>query len=110
MTRTFTLLLERNGYEVFVAKNGTDALAMVEDENFDLIICDIRMPGRNGVEIIKAIQDLMTSNKKRELPVIFITGFADDQIEKQAKELKPVAYLFKPFDVRELIEVVSTTV
>ena len=68
------------------------------------------MPGKNGVELIKTIQDMMTSNKKRELPVIFVTGFADAQIEKQAKELKPVAYLFKPFDVKELIKVVSSTV
>ena len=110
LTRTFSKLLEKQGYEVFVAKNGGDALAMVEVETFDLIISDIRMPGKNGVDVIKAVQDFMDANQKRRVPVIFITGFADDQVEKKARELGPVAYLFKPFDVRELIDVVSSAV
>ena len=38
-------LLEKNGYSVFIAKNGQDALVMAEEESFDLIVADIRMPG-----------------------------------------------------------------
>ena len=107
LTKTFSLLLEKNGYEVYIAKNGRDALAMTEEERFDLIICDIRMPGVNGIETIKTIRSFPGSNNSFDIPVIFVTGFANDNAETQAKELKPVAYLFKPFDMQELMRTIK---
>lgn len=107
LTKTFSRLLEKNGCEVLVARNGQDALAMCEEEDFDLIICDIRMPGKDGVQTIKTIKDLMVSRGKKESPVIFVTGYADEQIEMEAKKLKPLAYLFKPFDAQELVRIVQ---
>jgi CheY-like chemotaxis protein len=97
LTRTFSILLERNGYEVYVVKNGEDARVAAEEEEFDLIICDIRMPGLNGVETIKAIKVSGTTNNKNA-PVIFITGFADDEALREAHQLKPLECLRKPFD------------
>ena len=106
LTRTFTLLLERNGYQVYVAKNGQDAQVMAEEEPFDLIISDIRMPGPDGVETVKAIR-ASAEGHRRSTPVIFITGYADEKTEQQAKQLQPVAYLFKPFDNAELLGLVQ---
>ena len=68
------------------------------------------MPGKDGVQTIKAIQNVMVSGKREEIPVIFITGFADERIEEEAKKLKPLAYLFKPFDVQELMGLVKNGV
>ena len=97
--KSLAKLLEKNGFEVFVAKNGQDALAIVEGENFNLIIADIRMPGMSGVETIESIYE----NTKKKTPVIFITGYADKEIEQKAESLKPVAYIYKPFDISELV-------
>jgi CheY-like chemotaxis protein len=97
-------LLEKNDFEVFLAKNGQDALVMAEDEQFDLIIADIRMPGMNGVETVKTICGMMDKNKLKLIPVIFITGYTDNEIEKEAKALNPIAYVYKPFDIGDFVK------
>jgi CheY-like chemotaxis protein len=107
LVKTFSILLQKSGHEVYVAKNGDDAIAMTEEEKFDLIICDIRMPGINGVETVKAIRKAAGDNSNREVPVIFITGFADQKTESDANELAPLGYLYKPFDNAELLDLVN---
>lgn len=102
--RSLRKLLEKNGFVVFVAKNGQDALAMVEEENFDLIVADIRMPGINGVETVQSIYETLQKKKLKNIPIIFITGYADEEIRQKAKTLKPVAYIYKPFDIPELVD------
>lgn len=99
--RTLAKLLEKNGYEVMVVKNGEDAVAMAEAEDFDLIISDIRMPGMNGLEAMKTIY------KNKKIPTIFITGYADPVLEEEAKQADAVAYIYKPFDLSELMEKVK---
>lgn len=104
IVKSLRKLLEKNGFTVFIAKNGQDALIMAEEENFDLIIADIRMPGMNGVETIQSIYENLSDKK---IPVIFITGYADEEIKRQAKALKPAAYIYKPFDISELVNKVK---
>ena len=99
MVRSLKKLLEKSGFEVFIAKNGQDAIAMAEEEKFDLIVSDMRMPGLNGVETVETIFNNLNNNKSPRTPVLFITGYADDDIEKNAKSLNPVAYIYKPFDI-----------
>jgi CheY-like chemotaxis protein len=104
--KSLSKLLGKNGFEVFVAKNGQDALVIADEENIDLIIADIRMPGINGVDTVSAI---LVKDDFKDTPVIFITGYADEEIKKRAEELKPVAYIYKPFDISELVEKVKKT-
>jgi len=103
IVKSLRKLLEKNGFTVLIAKNGQDALAMTEEENFDLIIADIRMPGMNGVETIRCINEAQKNSDNKEIPVIFITGYADEEIKRKAKALKPIAYIYKPFDIQELV-------
>ena len=98
--RSLEKLLEREGFTVFLAKNGQQALAMVEKDTFNLIIADIRMPGINGVDTVDSI---LKRKDFEGTPVIFITGYADSDIKRRATELKPLAYIYKPFDIRELV-------
>lgn len=102
--RSLKKLLEKNGYSVFIAKNGQDALVMAEEESFDLIVADIRMPGLNGVETIQAIYEGLEQKGLKDIPAIFITGYADEEIKRKAEALKPVAYIYKPFDIKELVD------
>jgi DNA-binding response OmpR family regulator len=100
-------LLEKNGFTVFVAKNGQDAIIMAEEENFDLIIADIRMPGINGVDTVQSIFENLENRKVSKIPTIFITGYADKDIKQRATALKPIAYIYKPFDISELVNKVK---
>ncbi len=109
LTKTFAHLLSRLSYDVLVASRPEDAITMVEEENFDLVLCDIRMPGKNGVETMMEIQSLMSSKGRKPVPVIFLTGFADNQTEQKAQALNPVAYIFKPFDTPKLLQVIKST-
>lgn len=109
LTKTFARLLEKKNHEVLVASRYEDALVMTEEEDFDLVLCDIRMPGKNGVETVKEIQSILRKKGKSRVPVIFLTGFADKKVEETAKALNPVAYIFKPFDTAKLLEVVEAS-
>jgi len=102
--KSLSKLLEKNGYEVFVAKNGQDAIVMAEEEDFDLILADIRMPGMNGVEAVEQIYKDKLKRKEKKMPTIFITGYSDEANEKKAKTLAPLAYIYKPFDINELLD------
>jgi len=107
LTITFVKLLETAGYAVLVASRGEDAVIMAEEDDFDLIICDIRMPGQDGVKTIQQIKNL---RGKKEIPVIFITGYADEILEKEANRLDPIAYIYKPFDTFKLLDLIKRTV
>ena len=107
ITRTLANALEKHGYEVWVAKKGDDALVMTEEEDFDLIISDIRMPGMNGVETVKKILEGLKLRGAEKIPAIFITGYADHETEIKARALNPHAYIHKPFDFPHFINQVK---
>ncbi|OGX03757.1 MAG: hypothetical protein A3G87_08480 [Omnitrophica bacterium RIFCSPLOWO2_12_FULL_50_11] len=111
LTKTFARLLEKAGYEVLICKTGADAVEMAQEEAFDLIICDIRMPGMSGVDAIGKIAEAVEASGQARPPYIFITGYADKGAEEKARVLNPAAYIEKPFDnllllnkVKELID------
>ena len=110
LIKSFSRLLEKAGYDVYTVKNGADAIVATQEEDFDLIISDVRMPGENGVQTIQKIQNLRLGNGKAAIPIIFITGFADDEVEKEAKMLNPAAYLYKPFDTIHFLKMVSSAI
>lgn len=107
LTKTFSRLLVKQNYEVLWATRPEDALLIVKERDCDLILCDIRMPGKNGVETIREVQGIFGEYGKNCPPVIFLTGFADPQLEREARALNPFAYVFKPFDTQELLELIS---
>ena len=108
LTKTFARLLEKKGYEVFVASRSEDAVAMAEEIDFNMILCDMRMPGQNGVEIIRRINSLRAGQGKNSIPIIFLTGYADEKLEGEAQKLNPIAYILKPFDAFHLLDVIGS--
>jgi len=109
IVRSLSKLLEKSGYETFIAKTGQDAIIMVEEEDFNLIISDIRMPGLNGIEAVKGIYDTLQQKNIEKPPVIFITGYASKECEEEAKALKPIDYIYKPFDIAKLVDRIEQT-
>ena len=99
---TFDQVLKREGYSVQLAGGGTETLKKIRDSRFDLVICDVRMPGMNGLEVLKKIKSI-----KPEVDVIMITAYAT--IEDGVKAIKDGAhdYLIKPLDIEELCHKVA---
>ncbi len=82
----------RMGYEVFCAENGPDGLQILENEDIHLVLCDIKMPGMDGFDVLAKIKEQFPS-----VLVIMITGFST--VEAAVEAMKKGAYDFisKPF-------------
>ncbi|RBW69121.1 response regulator YycF [Bacillus taeanensis] len=89
--------LEKEGYEVLVAYDGADALQKVEDGQPDLMLLDIMLPEKDGMEVCREVR------KKYQFPIIMLTA-KDSEIDKVlGLELGADDYVTKPFSARELI-------
>ena len=93
-------MLGKEGCEIIQAKSGLEALELVRNNDFALILLDIQMPGMNGYDTALHIKEL---DRGRHVPVIFITAiFQDDDNVRQGYETGAVDYLFRPVDVQTL--------
>lgn len=89
--------LKKEGYDVYCAYDGNEALKMVEEIMPDLILLDIMLPQRDGMEVCREVR------KKHEMPIIMLTA-KDSEIDKVlGLELGADDYVTKPFSTRELI-------
>ena len=104
---TIANVLRKQGCEARIAKDGFEAANLLEDELFDLVISDIKMPYRNGYEIFACAKRV-----REDLPVILMTGFGYDPSHSvvRASEEGLSAVLFKPFKVDQLLEEVCKAV
>ena len=91
-------VLEDEGYEVREAANGERALEQAREFFFDLIITDVRMGGMDGLETAEAIHRVQP-----DVPVIVVTGYAQENVPLRAIRQGAFDYLFKPFQLRELL-------
>lgn len=88
--------------KVFLAANVSEAKRVLQSEDIDLIVSDIRMPGASGIDLLSFIKN----ENMNFPPIILITGFADISIE-DALNLGAEALLSKPFKLEELIKVAT---
>jgi DNA-binding response OmpR family regulator len=96
------LALEKEGYNIAVAYNGTDALRKCENEKVDLAILDLGIPGLSGDQVQECIK-----KKGVNIGIIIITGSKDPQLAVKCMRLGPHNYFFKPFSSGELAESVN---
>ncbi len=101
--KTIERLLSKEGYDVISVRNGQEAIRKVGEMDFDLLITDIRMPGMNGIETIRQIRNQLKIKGKPQIPEICITGFANNELNRQARELGVVGYIYKPFDLGDFL-------
>lgn len=107
VVRSLSRLLGKGGYEVLVCKSGKEALNVVEQQDVDLIVCDVRMPEMSGIETIESIRKIYKKRGKQSVPEILITGYADETLSKKAEELRVVDYIYKPFDLKAFLACVA---
>lgn len=95
------LMLEEK-YDVILAKDGNSLLDLVNQENPDLIVTDIMMPGMDG---LRAVKRLRKTSKNPLVPAIFISAIIKDkQLYESLKPEGPTDFLLKPFKQEELLE------
>ncbi len=96
--RPLAMYLEAQGYEVRDADNVASALAMFESEQFSVVISDIAMPGKDGIEFLEWIK-----SRDPDIEVIMITGYLDIQYAIKALKRGAFDFFMKPFDYDRLI-------
>lgn len=90
--------LEKLGHKVLEAENGNRALEMIKDNSLKLLITDIRMPGGDGIFLLKEIQ----KSKGPRFPIVVMTGFSDASVD-ELKSLGAEKVLLKPFRFKEFL-------
>ena len=99
-------LLERLGHTTAVATNGHEALAALEDEEFDLILMDVEMPGMSGFEATRLIREQEITTGKH-LRIVALTAHAMSGDRERCLEAGMDDYLLKPVDRAELCQVIE---
>jgi DNA-binding response OmpR family regulator len=93
-------LLQRNGYEVHVARNGEEALKLVEDCHPDLVLLDVMMPVRSGYEVCTRIRERADW---RHIKIIMLSAKGRDAEVNKGLSVGADLYVTKPFSTRELM-------
>lgn len=99
--RASSKVLERNNYNVILAKDGEDALEQLQVAIPDIILSDIEMPRMDGFEFVKNVRNV---EKYRNIPIIMITSRTADKHKNYAFELGANDFLGKPYKEEDLIE------
>lgn len=92
---------ENDTYLVQEAEDGLKGIELVKNEDFDLILCDIKMPKMDGVEVLEAIKKI-----KPEIPMVMISGHGDLETAIQTMRLGAFDYISKPPDLNRLLNTV----
>ncbi len=92
------LFLEKKNYEVTTCNNGLDAIAIFEENNFDIVFLDENMPGMSGLETLSEMKE-----KKSSVPMIMITKSEEEYIMEEAIGSKIADYLIKPVNPNQIL-------
>jgi len=92
--------LKREGFDVFVAGNGEEALKSVETDKFDLIILDLMLPGITGLELCRVIKG---TEETASIPIVMVTAKCEEFDKVLGLEMGADDYITKPFSAKELV-------
>ena len=92
---------ENTNYKVSEAEDGLKGIELIKKENFDLVLCDIKMPKMDGIEVLIASKKI-----KPEIPIVMISGHGDLDTAVQAMRLDAFDYISKPPDLNRLLNTV----
>ncbi len=96
-----SLSKDKDKYEVIIANNGREALALLEKNNIDLVITDIRMPDINGLDLLVKIKKTYPDTK-----VIIMTAYGSSDVQKEANQRGSLYYVEKPFEISDIRKII----
>jgi YesN/AraC family two-component response regulator len=105
--RSLENLLKRSEYDVTAIGDSAQAIELTKEQDFDLVITDIRMPNINGIEAIKRIIVHQDRLGKPKSEFMVITGYADDDAPKEGALLGITNFVIKPFDSNVFLETIK---
>jgi DNA-binding response OmpR family regulator len=97
-----SLYIEQSGYGIVVCQNGNEAIELFSSEKPNIVILDINLPGKNGIEICKEIRNIS------EVPIIILSARESEDDKVMLLELGADDYVSKPFSPRELMARIAT--
>ncbi|MBS3739369.1 MAG: sigma-54-dependent Fis family transcriptional regulator [Psychroflexus sp.] len=89
-------------YQIEVASNGVEAIELIKNQDFDLILCDIKMPKMDGIEVLEK-----TKAEYPELPIVMISGHGDLETAVETMRKGAFDYISKPPDLNRLLQTVK---
>ena len=98
LLKAHIIFLEKKGYEVTCASNGTDAIDLCSERSFDLVLLDEQMPGLSGLETLHRIKQIAPAT-----PVVMVTKSEEENIMEQAIGQKIADYLIKPVNPNQIL-------
>lgn len=98
LRRMMDIYLKQNNFETYLAKDGLEALDILDCNSVDMIICDIMMPKMNGFELIEELRSVYV-----DLPIIIVTAKESKEDKIIGFELGTYDYMTKPIDLEELL-------
>jgi DNA-binding NtrC family response regulator len=97
-----SVIFKKEGYAVKTTPSSTKALDLIQKEEFDIILSDIKLPEKSGMEILKYVKE-----NKPDIPIIMITAYGTIKQAVEALKMGALDYVVKPFNVEELKIIVS---
>ncbi len=104
LRKILIMFLTAHGYRVITAENGASGWQLIQQENLDLIICDLMMPELDGIEILTRLR---RNSDVSNIPFIVISGNKDEASQELLLTLGANYYLIKPFTPEKLLKVIS---
>ncbi|MFC7391881.1 response regulator [Scopulibacillus cellulosilyticus] len=95
-------IFQKEGYKTFTAGNGIQALDIVEKEEPELVILDMKIPGMDGLEILKRIKE-----KNSQVKVIIMTAYGELDMIQEAIDNGAITHFAKPFDIDDVLKAVQ---
>ena len=96
---SLSIAFKNKGCFMRTAETAEEGLQALQEESFDLIICDFRLPGKNGLEFFRSVR-----NSQPEIPCVMITAYRDKPISSEASALGINDFIEKPFSVGVLVK------
>jgi two-component system response regulator (stage 0 sporulation protein F) len=90
-------VFQREGYTTYQAANGMQALEIVRKHRPDLVLLDMKIPGMDGIEILKRLKEI-----DPDIKVIIMTAYGELDMIQETKELGAIMHFAKPFDIDDL--------
>lgn len=101
IARLVAFKLERAGFALSIAEDGEEALRKLRQGAFDLVLLDIMMPVRDGLQVL---EELQSDPQLKGVPVVMLSARGHERDIERALALGAVDYIVKPFDPQELVE------
>jgi DNA-binding response OmpR family regulator len=100
-------VLKREGYEVVTAEDGAQAMSLYKEQEFDLVLLDVMMPGVDGFEVSRTLRE---GDRQKKVPVVFVTSKDDSKSMQEGFRSGGRVYLTKPFTNFQLVKMVKSVI